>query len=275
MIKLIQLKKGAHKVIALFNKFILKYYSSLESLERDISGIKSWQRYAPDLVPKVYFRLGRLVVFEFIKAENGSDFLTIDIIKVFKYFFGDTTGREQINTWVKYLKGLEDFYRNSTVFTDYLPKDIATKTELNLNWLIKVDWAVHKLFPLHRDLCWSNALATSTKSFRVIDFEHSLIGPIEYEFANSVFWKDEMSLDIGHVLEIGQKEGLHINMILINRLVIAYFIDQIRIAITNNDLDKVQLLVNKYLKFVKDNNYLKPLPVNQAGTDMPAYEFLH
>lgn len=67
-----------------------------------------------------------------------------------------------------------------------------------LNVLFKIEFKNFCL--IHRDMQLKNILVdTTNKSISLIDFEHSIIGPIELEFQNSIFWNDVYSVDAKHI----------------------------------------------------------------------------
>lgn len=256
MISLIQLKKGSNKVVSVLDKFVIKYYISSTNLERDLQGIRIWSQYDPNMVPKLYLRIGKLVVFEFIKFDYGSQELVSQLLGVYRYFFGKPTYEDEVSEWNSYLLQLQEYFASCSQLNSCLTKQEKAIIIGILEWLTSRDWNLHKLFPLHRDICWTNALKDSYGRIKLIDFEHHLHGPIEYEFANSLFWQDSLSVNVDSLIEEADSRGVYINRLLANRLVIAYVLDQLRIADRLKDSDKLALLTSKLRSFVWGNQYL-------------------
>lgn len=66
-----------------------------------------------------------------------------------------------------------------------------------LKSLSRQSWSNRNTTILHRDLHLSNILVKPDLSeVAIIDFEHSLLGPLEYELQNSVVFNDCKSLDV-------------------------------------------------------------------------------
>jgi hypothetical protein len=101
-----------------------------------------------------------------------------------------------------------------------------------------------KLTLVHGDLNLAN-LITDGEKLRVIDFEHVMVGPWEFELAPALFWQDEVSLPAERLIDAMTSAGMKCNEQAINDCLVLYFINQLRLADEAGDTNKRKLLVDK------------------------------
>lgn len=82
---------------------------------------------------------------------------------------------------------------------------------------------------VHGDLGLSNVLLNGIK-LQLIDFEHTVEGPIELELAVANFWSDENSLPVEVVVTALEKLGQPINKERLAEMTSVYLVNQLRLA---------------------------------------------
>lgn len=96
----------------------------------------------------------------------------------------------------------------------------------------------------HGDLGLSNVMLSGTE-LKLIDFEHVVEAPLEFDLAPSFFWKDGNSLPLAKIYQAFIQKGDVLDQKLIEKLVILYLVNQLRLAESAKDPEKYQQLLLK------------------------------
>jgi len=264
MIKVIQRGKKANTVLNFFNALIVKRYLSLEASWRERQGIKEWLEFVDNkkLLPKSYFFFKNIGIFEYVGGKNIekardkkriiSDLVSIYINFLEKYSYWLRADNSFLRNWERYLERIYKIYclYLKKIIKENFPSSVLFEIEETLREVSEMEWCVFPKIPLHRDLHWGNLLV-SKNQVEIMDFEHFLVGPLEYEFCNSLFWNDRWSLDFKMIRKEFEKKGVYLNFYLAVKLTVVYFIEQLDIAFKNKDTNKVKLLFLKFFNFRK------------------------
>lgn len=253
MFRVLQIGRKINTSFVLFGRLVLKRYVSKQRMERDIAGAQIWRDCSEAIVPKFYFKIGSWAVWEYIpnsgfdEVGRALDMLAHRYSEV-KYNFPDSNSI-MVADWESYIEDLAS-YLDSGDYIDRVSTSTIVRLRQRIIYLQGVDWTLFRLYPLHRDLCKTNFLKTDSGTC-LIDFEHHLVAPIEYEFCNSVFWNDYASLSVDKAVETLREQGVYLSRWLMLVLCSLYFLDQLRLAERNSDAEKLQLLIGRY-KSVED-----------------------
>ena len=138
---------------------------------------------------------------------------------------------------VKIKNLIRNFMFNKLIIVENTSQEYFNNLIKGLNSLLEIKFENFCL--VHRDIQLKNILVdTNDKSISLIDFEHSIIGPIELEFQNSIFWNDVYSVD---------SKFINSNIVGFNKkfekMLSPFFIcEQILEAINLNDVSKLKLI---------------------------------
>lgn len=103
---------------------------------------------------------------------------------------------------------------------------------------------VQDLTLTHGDLGLSNILLSGT-SLKLIDFEHTVEAPLEFDLAPSFFWRDDNSLPLEKINKIFDQEYRSLDQGRFTKLVSLYLVNQLRLADLEGDQEKYQQLLTK------------------------------
>ncbi len=267
MIQTFQKGVGLNTVYGIADRFVYKRYIDKEKAKREVFGLTSWNKYCGNIAPKVYFQFNGKTVVQMIHKEykykkNSKKLILKELAsyyaefsKTFKYH--KELSDKAYTNWNQYITNLyNNFLDDKEYISTFLTSNEILEVCPMLEDIVKIDWSCFEKFPLHRDLHWGNILKDES-GIKIIDFEHTCLGPIEFEFSNSLFWNDKHSLNFDTFCTFLAKEGITVNRQLAYKFIYAYFAEQIHIAKMNIDLDKTVLLV-KVMRLFLDSTRTKP-----------------
>lgn len=268
MLQIIQSGSNINSVYSLLEKFIIKKYLNREKTIREHDGMQTWVKHLDyKVTPKQYLKIGPIAVFgkvkqDAIKVEREILFsnlaeLYTQLIQHYSYHKED--GNKEYQQWYYYLQSIHNKYRhNKELILSQLTKQERESLISNLNEMQEIDWGCYPKIPLHRDLHWGNIMIEKGK-MKIIDFEHFCIAPIEFEFCNSIFWNDDMSINFSKIYKALKQKKVNINKEVAYKLTSIYFIEQFYQAFNNNDQEKIFLIIKKFKFLIKNHRrYLRP-----------------
>lgn len=149
-------------------------------------------------------------------------------------------------SWQKHTKTLQSgLTSKSTQLNLYLTR--SEQSRLNYSVSTASTYSIQSMVLNHRDLHLENILVDPvTKSIYLIDFEHSLWAPLEYEFQNSIFWDDADALNFLSLKQMFALQNIVLSTDKLNILQDLYFLDQLLIGLRNKQSAKCRLLVERY-----------------------------
>lgn len=270
MFQIIQQGYHVNSVYLLLQRFIAKRYRNRSSMQRDQQGMRQWRKYLSDsIAPKTYVSIASYSLSEKLSGKNTHTKTAkkrllkklartyASLIETYRYHH-ETMRSEHLN-WKMYVKKKKEESNLVLPLIKELlnEKDYALLTK-TVKQLCKMDWGIHHKIPLHRDLHWENIFEDDRK-IRFIDFEHFCLGPIEYEFSNSLFWNDIYSVPFEDIVSELGKVQVFVNKTLSYQLVCLYFIDQVAIAHEQKNQEKIILLCSLLTEYLK--TYKKKLEI--------------
>lgn len=259
--KVLQTGATVNTVVQIGAPAVVKVYQDSDHRDREIAGLKAWRK-GTNCVPSVYAHSDNIVCFEFVSKKDSSHaknkFLLIQRLIEQYVAVGNAFSYQEARTnryyenWRLYIsKTLSDFETIArTFFDDHSSNVTSAAFYTSITLLQKIDWSAFQKYPLHRDIHWGNILSDKD-SFVLIDFEHYCLGPVEYEFANCLFWNDAKSLDVSIVASVLQTHGIFFNIALAKQLVSLYFAEQLTIALHMNDEAKAITLIRCFARYSK------------------------
>jgi serine/threonine protein kinase len=246
------------------DKYLYKKFIFPSQLKREVSGMYFFNMLANQDVPLIIDQGEDYFVSEYISGSvsaynalnNGYINTTQVDVKVasivarsfWSYKFFDKA-KMQLYPYLKWEDKINDIYqkftRNKSIFSNL---EVFNKVCSDIKKIMSRDYS-KQLTITHRDIHLDNILVEKSGGVgrtHLIDFEHCMEAPIEFEFQNSVFWRDEKSLNvdsIAHILRSSYRVP-YPNEIE-NELTSLYFADQVNLAIDMNYPGKIDLLINK------------------------------
>lgn len=259
--KVLQAGATVNTVVQIGAPAVVKVYQDSDRRDREIAGLKAWSM-GTHCIPVVYTQSDTLVCFEYVSKSDSSHAknkqeLIEDLVheyvavgNAFSYHHARTN--RYYENWRLYIsKTLSDFETVARIFfEDHASNVTSGAFNTSIMLLQKIDWSAFQKYPLHRDIHWGNILSDKD-SFVLIDFEHYCLGPVEYEFANCLFWNDAKSLDVSIVASVLQTHGIFFNIALAKQLVSLYFAEQLTTALQKNDESKAMTLTRYFARYSK------------------------
>lgn len=268
MLKVLQKGDKINTVCSIFNKVVYKKYTNSTSLTREKTGISLWNESVKGTAPKMYLVNSNQAIFEYISGislanKKGSKRKYIrKIAEFYKKLASDFKGvnnKHKANGYMEWRDYINEVTRNflsdKSSMSNLLGNNFVYVLETLKYINTEIEWCCFQTIPLHRDLHWGNIIICNNE-IKIIDFEHFCIGPLEFEFCNSIFWSDKNSIPFDDMTKALQNNGITFVKSLAYLLTIVYFADQMNMARENNDSNKIQLLVKKFSKFFDKNKHL-------------------
>jgi thiamine kinase-like enzyme len=288
-IKVLRFRRNSNKVFSILNRYIIKIYLSPERIQHEIEAYQYWKKAHIKYVPKLYFRWKRLIIWKYVGVvvNKHQKRLITRIATMYKdlynYYCIEYSSLYQDNfqqEWFKYLTLLSDRYLK---IQGKLKKDLSRKNKRIIeNILLSViytNWDSTVMLPLHRDICLDNILIDEISDhLNVIDFEHSCIGPLEYDFCNSIFWADNYSIDLMALKRKLDQFKINFDNKLYFKFVALYFIEQYYIAYSQSDKFKSSLIIDRLNQFMiryKDDLKSFALQNKRVKSEILISQFTH
>jgi thiamine kinase-like enzyme len=243
------------------NLLIRKFFDSKKNLSREVSGLKMFQMSVPENVPILYevgedylvqeYAIGPAVNSDSsIGINKHTDAVVEGLSEIISVLIQQNSKRVQIlnKMWYSELENLITHFRllKSRVNLSEF-QTIYSKILSDLSTIFLCYPEPSNVTYLHRDLHAGNIISCNDV-LKLIDFEHSLVGPLELEFQNAIFWNDANSLDYKKIISaVIAKTGITYDFTLEKLLLSYYIADQVILANEMGDFSKVRELIHIYL----------------------------
>lgn len=255
------------------NNYVYKWFPLKGQMYREIAGIFLFGSLSNFAAPLLIDKGDQFILSEFLSGSNtafallNENELTIEDIEnmvtefvadVFMNYQRNLASRMNLYPFLSFrgrLVVVTEELCSNTQLRQVVGSELADQLILSLNLLQKlIDPKRNSL--LHRDLHLENLLVSKNGGLVVIDFEHCMDGPLELEFANSLFWHDNKSLAVDNIARQLRSKGITFDMSLAIQLVDFYFADQLVLALEREEFLKLDTLNNQYKSFqrIVDSN---------------------
>jgi hypothetical protein len=246
-----------NEITTVCNTFVYKRYGLIEKSCNEVQALSMLSQIIPENVPRVLGSWENLCVFESVKGQNGSECgdnkliteaVTDIIIGIYKGY--EPLSESSPSSWNNSTKKLiNEFELESNVLERMGYKNLKKSITDRLAVIVNEASDSKKLTLVHRDLHLGNVILKDNTCV-LLDFEHAMEAPIELEFQNSLFWNDDMSLDVVLAKSILRSKGIYYSDEL-EKLLMAYYIaDQFVIALKEQNFAKADLIGKKTLKLL-------------------------
>ena len=212
---------SSNSVYAINDSYIYKKFAYKERLRKEILGMQMYKNLTRGNIPSIMEIGNDYFITDCVKNATSAyqlislGTLSMDKISVAvaslvaRNYWGYNLGGETTKTKhprMQWETNLNEIKENFEKNRDEIVKHIGTRTYRQiLSKLRLVEKEEYPLTILHGDIHLDNILVSEKcgyQKFYLIDFEHSMEGPIELEFQNSLVWQDEKSLDIVTIVDL-------------------------------------------------------------------------
>jgi len=260
-------------VLNLDNKYLYKRFVTKERMHTEIAGMLLFNLLIKQDMPLLIKSGNDAFISEFMPNSRSaydlinSGQLSVNEINVkiaafvsrayweYKYFDRSKIKLFTNVSWLAKINQIIEDFENSVAKITKLGDGVIASKILGKLESARNDTAINdtkNLTVTHRDLHLDNILIGRDKGynkFYVIDFEHTIEAPLEMEFQNSLFWNDEKSLQVENIVKIMRDEyRVNYSKEREEKLSVLYIADQVNMAITLGDNNKVSFILNKYAK---------------------------
>lgn len=242
-----------NEITTVCKTFVYKRYSLPEKFYNEIESLRMLSELTPNKVPNVISTTNNLCVMETVVGLNGNavsdkNFVSTETIKIVLDIYKSYKPKcsTDNNSWKqKLIQIKEDLKNNEQTLRKFGSTKITKKLLSDLEILINYN-NYKTITYVHGDLHLGNIILNDS-GVCLIDFEHSMEAPIELELQNSIFWNDEMSLDVEICRSLIVKARIEYSAELEILLMSFYISKQLLLALKEQDFLKLNLLINKGL----------------------------